>query len=119
MQERAQESEKYMAGLVAEMEKVRLEKLRLEERNQLLEKVLALSQKQHAPPPTKGLLELVCFLSVEKSVSSPLGIIKLRYLSPAEVQAEQQAKHWLPLLMFSLQKQTTSILRYRNGRSSV
>ncbi|KAL3136137.1 hypothetical protein ABBQ32_007156 [Trebouxia sp. C0010 RCD-2024] len=56
--ERAQESEKYMAGLVAEMEKVRLEKLRLEERNQLLEKVLALSQKQHAPPPTKGLLEL-------------------------------------------------------------
>ncbi|KAL3131600.1 hypothetical protein ABBQ38_007898 [Trebouxia sp. C0009 RCD-2024] len=55
--ERAQESEKYMAGLVAEMEIVRLEKMRLEERNQLLEKVLALNQK-HAPPPTKGLLEL-------------------------------------------------------------
>lgn len=63
MQERAQETEKYMAGLVAEMEKVRLEKVRLEERNQLLEKVLALNQQQQVAPPTQGLLELVHFLS--------------------------------------------------------
>ena len=47
-----------MADLAAEIEQVRLEKTKLEERNQLLEKVLALN-KQDAPLPTKGLLELV------------------------------------------------------------
>ena len=51
-----------MAELVAEIEEVRLEKGRLEERNQLLEKVLALN-KQDAPLPTKGLLELVPLLA--------------------------------------------------------
>ena len=58
LQEKAQETEKYMSELTAEMEKVKLEKNKLEERNQLLEKVLSLS-KQDAPPPTKGMLELV------------------------------------------------------------
>lgn len=48
-----------MADLIAEMDQVRLEKAQLEERNQLLEKVLALSSKQQAPLPTKGLLALV------------------------------------------------------------
>ena len=62
LQEKAQETEKYMAELVAEIEEVRLEKGRLEERNQLLEKVLALN-KQDAPLPTKGLLELVPLLA--------------------------------------------------------
>ena len=61
MQEKAQESEKHMADLVAEMQQVRQEKARLEERNQLLEKVLALGCEQHAPLPTKGLLDVVCY----------------------------------------------------------
>lgn len=60
VQEKAQETEKYMADLVAEIEQVKVEKTKLEERNQLLEKVLALN-KQEAPLPTKGLLELVSF----------------------------------------------------------
>ena len=48
-----------MADLIAEIDEVRLEKAQLEERNQLLEKVLALSSRQQAPVATKGLLELV------------------------------------------------------------
>ncbi len=47
-----------MSDLTAEMDKVRVEKSKLEERNQLLEKVLSLS-KQDMPPPTKGILLLV------------------------------------------------------------
>ncbi len=58
LQEKAQETEKYMSDLTAEMDKVRVEKSKLEERNQLLEKVLSLS-KQDMPPPTKGILLLV------------------------------------------------------------
>ena len=57
-QEKAQETEKYMSDLTAEMDTVRLEKSKLEERNQLLEKVLSLS-KQDMPLPTKGILHLV------------------------------------------------------------
>jgi len=58
LQEKAQETEKYMSDLTAEMDKVRLEKSKLEERNQLLETVLSLS-KQDRPLPTKGILQLV------------------------------------------------------------
>ena len=47
-----------MSDLTAEMDKVRLEKSKLEERNQLLEKVLSLS-KQDMPLPSKGILQLV------------------------------------------------------------
>lgn len=47
-----------MSDLTAEMEQVKLEKSKLEERNQLLEKVLSLS-KADAPAPTKNMLELV------------------------------------------------------------
>jgi len=58
LQEKAQETEKYMSDLTAEIDKVRLEKSKLEERNQLLETVLSLS-KQDRPLPTKGILQLV------------------------------------------------------------
>ncbi len=47
-----------MSDLTAEMDKVRLEKSKLEERNQLLETVLSLS-KQDRPLLTKGILQLV------------------------------------------------------------
>ena len=58
LQEKAHETEKYMSDLTVEMDKVRLEKSKLEERNQLLETVLSLS-KQDMPLPTKGILQLV------------------------------------------------------------
>ena len=61
LQEKAQETERYMTDLIAELDQVKLEKAQLDERNQLLEKVLALSNTQRAPLPTKGLLDLVRF----------------------------------------------------------
>lgn len=63
MQEKAQETEKYMSELTVEMEQVRVEKGKLEERNQLLEKVLSLNKPEQAAPTT-GLLELVGALTI-------------------------------------------------------
>ncbi|DBA98656.1 TPA: hypothetical protein ACH3X1_014438 [Trebouxia sp. C0004] len=78
--EKAQETEKYMSDLTAEMDKVRLEKRKLEARNQLLEKVLSLS-KQNMPLPTKGILQLSP--DTLKTISCPFGA-KLEILSPDE-----------------------------------
>ncbi|KAL0032676.1 hypothetical protein WJX79_002317 [Trebouxia sp. C0005] len=78
--EKAQEAEKYMSDLTAEMYKVRLEKSKLEERNQLLEKVLSLS-KQDMPLPSKGILQLSP--DTLKTISAPFGA-KLEVLSPDE-----------------------------------
>lgn len=55
--ERAQETEKQMTDLTAEMETIQAETKKLEERNQLLEKVLSLN-KIEAPAPSRGPLEL-------------------------------------------------------------
>ena len=63
MQEKAQETEKYMSELTVEMEQVRIEKGKLEERNQLLEKVLSLNKQEQAATTT-GLLELVGALAI-------------------------------------------------------
>ena len=61
MQEKAQETERQMTDLTAEMDRIQAETKKLEERNQLLEKVLSLS-KIEAPAPSRGPLELVrCF----------------------------------------------------------
>lgn len=78
--EKAHETEKYMSDLTVEMDKVRLEKSKLEERNQLLETVLSLS-KQDMPLPTKGILQLSP--DTLKTISAPFGA-KLEVLSPDE-----------------------------------
>lgn len=68
--EKAQETEKYMSELTVEMEQVRVEKGKLEERNQLLEKVLSLNKPEQAAPTT-GLLELTP--DTLKGIPSPFG----------------------------------------------
>ena len=58
VQEKAQETEKYLANLLAELEQIKLETTKVEERNSLLEKVLSLNKEAPAIS-TKDLFVLV------------------------------------------------------------
>ena len=58
VQEKAQETEKYLANLLAELEQIKLETTKVEERNSLLEKVLSLNKEAPAVS-TKDLFVLV------------------------------------------------------------
>lgn len=61
VQEKAQETEKYLANLLAELEQIKLETTKVEERNSLLEKVLSLNKEAPAVS-TKDLFVLVSCL---------------------------------------------------------